>query len=374
MQVKVVHTIESVDATEWNRIVGTDRLICRHEFLTAVERSRLSDFKHAYVLVYEGDQLIAHASLCALSTELDTFATGFLKRCIGAVRRAWKGFLILRSVECGCPIALGSTITLTDGCDREKTIDLLTAAIEKIAASHKMKVIMFRDFDRQAGPVQDILQRGGYRPLRNLPSARMRIRWQSFEEYLTAMRSQYRCKLLAQRRRLAEVGGVIEVRSSFSDISHTLVRLWHNTYLNAKEYRREVLNKEFFEQIDVGLGARSRVMLVMNGADIAAFLLLLNEGKSLVPLFCGLDYGFSRKSGAYFNMFNEAVKLAIEEECAEIDLGMTTLAPKLDLGGEVEMQYMYMKHMNPLLNRVVPQLFDAMTPTPSLTSRRVFSS
>ena len=56
------------------------------------------------------------------------------------------------------------------------------------------------------------------------------------------------------------------------------------------------------------------------------------------------------------------------------EVGMATLARKLAIGGEAEMQYMYMKHMNPLLNRVVPQLFDAMTPTPSVTSRRVFSS
>ena len=54
------------------------------------------------------------------------------------------------------------------------------------------------------------------------------------------------------------------------------------------------------------------------------------------------------------------------------EAGMTTLAPKLDLGGAVEMQYMYMKHMNPLLNRLVLQLFDAMTPTRSVTSRKAF--
>jgi hypothetical protein len=56
------------------------------------------------------------------------------------------------------------------------------------------------------------------------------------------------------------------------------------------------------------------------------------------------------------------------------EAGMTTPARKLALGGAVEMQYIYMKHMNPLLNRLVPQLFDAMTSTPSVTSRRVFSS
>jgi hypothetical protein len=64
---------------------------------------------------------------------LDVFAQGAIRKIINLVRRRWKNFFILRSLECGPPIALGNALSFKDGVDRAETLRLLCHGIEKLA-------------------------------------------------------------------------------------------------------------------------------------------------------------------------------------------------------------------------------------------------
>ena len=59
-------------------------------------------------IVYDGNDIVAHACVYFISTELDCFIRGSLKHAINRIRRLWKDFLILHSFECGTPVALGT--------------------------------------------------------------------------------------------------------------------------------------------------------------------------------------------------------------------------------------------------------------------------
>ena len=80
----------------------------------------------------------------------------------------------------------------------------------------------------------------------------------------------------------------------------------------------------------------------------------------------------SRVTGSDFNLLYEAVALAIDRKMREIDLGIDTLAPKLDLGAVAVCLYMYMKHRNRLCHRIFPRMFRAMTPGLESSRRHVF--
>ena len=56
----------------------------------------------------------------------------------------------------------------------------------------------------------------------------------------------------------------------------------------------------------------------------------------------------------------------------DIDFGITTIAPKLDLGAVTVPLHMYMKHLAPFWNRIVPRVFEMMTPKNLLCFRSVF--
>ena len=46
----------------------------------------------------------------------------------------------------------------------------------------------------------------------------------------------------------------------------------------------------------------------------------------------------------------------------DIELGITTLAPKKEMGASVVPLNMYMKHTTPALSSITPRAFDMMTP------------
>jgi predicted N-acyltransferase len=308
-----------------------------------------------------------------ISTELDSFARGILKKGIDGVRRLWRNFMVLRSVECGTPVALGSTISFREGADRESALMQIVRAVEDIAAELGVGVVLFRDFYEEELSFYDVLRDGGYRMIYNLSATRLKVRWKSFDEYLDSMRSQYRTKLLVQVKKFHGNGNArIDFVQEFSSCAEDLARLWRNVYDQAREYRREILPVDFFVNIDRHLGSRSAVLIARVDDRPVGFLLLLFDDDVLIPLFSGLDYSCSRERGTYFNLFYKAVEIAIERGMEEMDLGITTLEPKLDLGAVVVPLHMYMKHRNPLLNRVVPKVFDMMTPKTSLRQRNVF--
>jgi predicted N-acyltransferase len=372
MRTEVHASITQIDRDEWNSIVAPDRLICRHEYLEAVENSRINDCRYFYPVVRdESGTLLAHTCLYFISTELDLFATGALKLGIQMIRKLWPSFLILRSLECGTPVALGNTISYSNGENAEILGEIVRAA-EKVAVDIGVKVLLFRDFYGGDLVFYDQLQALGYKRIHNLPSVHMDVRWESYEAYLSCMRSQYRTKILAQTQRFESEGGSLSVIRNFGSMADELSRLWLNVHERADEYRRERVGIDFFRNIDASLGDRSAVILAWKDDVLVGFLLLLMDDTVLTPVFCGLDYNVNYRMRIYFNLFYRAVKYAIDENYQSIDLGITTVDPKIDLGGVVTSQYMYMRDRSPLFGRVVPALFDLMTPQPDCLSRNVF--
>jgi predicted N-acyltransferase len=372
MVVSTLTSIAEVEPARWNAIVAKNRLICRHEYLRAVEASQINDCRYFYPVIREGDEIVAHACVYFISTELDSFARGSLKRAINGVRRIWKDFLILHSMECGTPVALGATISFREGTGKRAALMQIVHETEQLARKLRVGVVLFRDFYEDELTFFDQLRHAGYRRIHNLPCARMQIQWQSFDEFLRAMRSEYRCKILTRIKKFQKGGGRIELLTDFSPYAEGLARLWRNTYDRAVEYRREILLSDFFENVDQYLGNRSAVIVASIGGQPMGFLLLFLDDDTMTTIFSGLDYSCSKEHFVYFNLFYKAIEFAILRGVKDIDFGITTIAPKIELGAVVAPLFMYMKHLSPIWNRIVPRLFEMMTPKSSQCFRNIF--
>ncbi len=373
MKIKTLRSIREAEPAVWNSIVGRNRLICRHEYLLAVESGKINDCRYFYPMVYDDDgRLLAHACLYYISTELDSFAQGFAKKVISGIRKFWKSFMILRSIECGTPVALGNTISFADGVDAAAALAAIVREAEEVARSMQVKVVLFRDFFSHEKERFDQLMGFGYRPVGNLPTTHLAMRWQTFDEYLEDMRRPYRKRIQRDMRALSLPEVDVEVVTDFAPIAGELVKLWDNVFERAKEYKRERLTAEMFIHISDLLAEKSAVLVIKVHGQIAAFALLLYDDDVLIPLFCGIDYRHNEKYSLYMNLMNFEVKHAIERQARILDLGITTLRPKQEMGAEVEELLMYMKHLNPLLGGVIPAAFRLMTPASELAKLRVF--
>ena len=372
MEVKIHSSIDEVEESRWNALTGANRLICTHRYLKAVEQSRINDCRYFYPVAYENGEIMAHACVYFISTELDAFAKGFLKKAIHGIRRLWPSFLVMRSLECGTPVALGHTFSFRPGVQQKETLLLLVRAIEQLAQSLDVRILLFRDFQEENRLFHNAFLNEGFRPIKNLPCARLAIRWKSFDDYVNSMRSPYRHKVLLRKQKCASGGIRFERAPDFEPFADDLAQLWMNAYQHASEYKREILRRDFFANINNLLGDRSSAILAKREDQIAGFALLLHDDSTLEWLFCGMDYRVDSGYCLYFNLIYQIIEFAIQRGFKEVNLGITTLIPKMDAGAHVEPLHMYMKHSNPALNRIVPRFFTAMTPSCKETGRAVF--
>ncbi len=373
MTAEVLSSIDSIDEDRWNAIVGHNRLICRHDYLRAVEASQINDCRYFYPVVYENGEIVAHTCVYFISTELDSFSQGLAKKTITGIRRAWKSFLMLRSVECGTPVALGTTISFRTGIDRKEALSLIVQEVEGIAANLGVGVVLFRDFYADELSFFDAFLASGYRRIYNLPGSRLTVRWKSMEDYLRSLRSQYRYRAKKRIATFGDKGGEMELLHDFGQHAGELAALWRNSYDRAKEYRREILPPVFFERIDSCLGGRSSTLVAKVDGKLAGFALLLHDDEILDWVFCGLDYACNETYCIYFNLLYNIVKTAIEGGFKAVDMGITTPLAKMEVGAEIVPLYMYMKHLNPIMNKIVPKAFEMMTPVNIPAQRRAFA-
>ncbi len=130
MHAKVYNSITEVPEKAWDAIVENNRLICTHRYLEAVEKSEINDCRYFYPVLYENGEIIAHTCVYFISTELDTFAQGVTKKTTNTIRRCWKNFFILRSLECGTPVATGTTISFREGANRADVLETICMEVE----------------------------------------------------------------------------------------------------------------------------------------------------------------------------------------------------------------------------------------------------
>jgi hypothetical protein len=143
--------------------------------------------------------------------------------------------------------------------------------------------------------------------------------------------------------------------------------------VRARELRREVLTPAYFEAMS-DLEQSSVLLLRRSDGSIASFALLLGEGRWLSFLHCGFDARAGRGEGAYFRLLYEIVRTGIEGGFEQVDLGMTTIEPKLDVGGVPVPLYALVRHRNPLLHRLVVAMSNGPLSPPSASPRSVFKN
>lgn len=373
LTIRTVTDIRSIPEALWDEVAVSDRLICSHRFLRAVQEAEINDCRFLYPVVYDEGRIVAHTCMYVVTSELDMFGEGWLGAVVGAVARRLPFLTRFRSLECGTPVELGSTISVRPGTDPEAVLRLLADEALRLAAADRVDGILFRDFLANELPGVALLEEYGFRPVFNLPLATLAMRWPTPEAYAAALRSPYRRAFRRRREVFAQNGLAARVVTDFAPLAEELAALWRQVYDRAREYRREILPPAFFVQLSEELGDASEVLLLEREGRILAFALLLQERERLVWPYCGLDYAVNQEYELYFNLLYEIVFHGMRRGVRDIDMGITTLDAKKRVGATVTPLYMYMRHQSRWMRRLGPWLFRLLTPGDDTPAHRVFN-
>jgi hypothetical protein len=367
---RAVTELSRVPAGQWDGLINAGSGALRYGFLRAWEESELRGLRSSPVLAFaEGSDLPAAA--CPgyfYDLDIPTVRAPQLTGVVNQIRRLRSGLLYARTYELGSPTPLTNPFLAADPALRPAAVPSLIEAGVEVAGAQRAEFMLVQNFASRSGPAAEELRRRNFAPVPIPPTGVVNTPYGSFEEYLGAMRAQYRRRAQQALKRSASLQ--IEHLRDFAAEADELARLWYAIYQRAREVRREILPAAFFRSVSA---LPESSVLVARRADgsIAAFGLLLDDDRWLSFVQCGFEEE-ARSEGAYFRLLYEIVRVGIENGFEQVDLGITTLAPKLDVGAVPVPLWAWLKHRNPLLQRIIRNAAQGPLSPPEVPARRVF--
>ena len=199
-----------------------------------------------------------------------------------------------------------------------------------------------------------------------LPACRLPLKWSSFEEYLQAMRSNYRYRTNKAIRKWHGVKVDILPPSEFDQ---NMYLLYEAVYAKSNA-KLEKLTFDFFRN----LTTKARLIRASHKEQLLGFCVIIPEDDELVFLFTGFDYRLNRQFDIYYNLLLEILRFGIANNYALIDFGQTAEETKLKLGAQMYGLEMYIGHSNPIINWAANSALGVLSYRAPAVSYRVFKT
>lgn len=177
-----------------------------------------------------------------------------------------------------------------------------------------------------------------------LPTCKMQVSWDSFDDFLSSLRSHYRYRI---NKALSKGSGIVikklDDNSSFDDKMYSL---YENVYKKSM-YKLEKLSIDFFRMMPTSI-----YVFYIKG-EPAAFVQLSGRERELFFVFGGIDYKLNHEYDLYMNMLAFILRHGIEKKYLSIDMGQTAEDTKMKFGCSQHRKYMHIYHPNTLIRFLV---------------------
>lgn len=363
--------LDSIGEERWESLVPPGSSPLSYTYLRAFEQVRLDGLRSRPIVAFEPGKPDPIASCPGYWYDLDLVSTRApsLAGLMSRLRRVRPRLLKARTLELGTPAPLTNPFMVRPGVDRDLALEAISKAGMAEARGGKASFVLVQNLARNDLSAIEKFGAFGFVTIPLLPTVVVTLGHDSFEDYLGAMRSQYRRRARLTLERSGDL--TVEHRRDFAGMAGELAQLWRSIYDRAKELRREVLTPEYFSTI-AALDTSSVLLLRRPDASVAAFALLIEDHPFLTFLQCGFRAEAGKDEGAYFRLLYEIVRYGIENRFRHAELGMTTVQPKLDIGGVPVPLYGLIRHSNPVLHRVMAHLATGPLAPKTVEARNVF--
>lgn len=374
LETYAVGGMEAVDRHDWNRLCAAGQGPLRHDYVCAWEKAHLPGLVSRPLLAQdENGVLVAAAPGYFYELDMGGVQSNPVASALLKVRKVLPRLLVSTVYEIGSPTPLVPPFLLDPSLPpRAGVAELVEAGLEEAEAGDAEMVIV-QSFERmRPGAAEaDALTELGFVSVPIPYTVVVDLPYADFDEYLAAMRSPYRRR--ARKALGASAHLRVERLDDFSAEVPELARLWRLVYERADELKREILGEPYFHGV-AELDFVSVLALRRPDGSLASYALLLDDRPRLHFLYTGFEERAGREEGAYFRLLYEIVRYGIENGYASVNLGLTTIEPKLDVGGLPMPLYGWIRHRKPLLQRAFARLAQGPFAPDRVEPRSVFRS
>ncbi len=219
--------------------------------------------------------------------------------------------------------------------------------------------IMIKDVTDAETQAVGVLQGLSYRSVETEPNMVLELapEWKNHNDYLSSLASKYRSSVRKQILEPLQEAGLITRKFDPSEIPSTRL---HELYLQVHEnagFRPFTLHPDYFAAFACAAGdkAQHQGMFDSDG-KLLGFIVTLLDGESAVAYHIGFDREASSNHPLYLGLLHASIGAAIEMGAKSLSLGRTALEPKARLGAKPQRMEVWMRHRQPMLNKLTRSL------------------
>ena len=371
--VDVFRNILDVDEAIWDAALTQEDIFMSRDFVAVCQLSAIAEAEYWHLVVWSGETPVGVATIHQMFVNLDLLTVGAIRYLAQVAKSCSPNFLRLQLLICGLPVSIGKPCCrVLPGGKGAQVMQAVASTMEQIAASRADPLLCFKEFPAVSMSVTDCLFERGYCRAWSLPTCRVDLPWKTMDAYLAGMRSGYRRQVIQSIQSGARAGLEIRWHEDFADQITSFYQLYCQT-VNRAAHRLETANKAFFEQLNMRLGDRTKLISIERNGRLLAAAILVLSGQVATLLFVGIAYeDVSPEWQVYPNLLIELVAESIRNEASYLEFGQTSYASKGRLGGRPVESILYFRHRHPAMQSLLKHCGKLLFPSTDVRPRRVF--
>lgn len=195
--------------------------------------------------------------------------------------------------------------------------------------------------------------------------------WQSFDDYINALKSKYRIRLKKARKDMQSITTKIFSEHEVALYKKEIYNLYKNVSDQAA-FNTFLLHPDYFENLKKILGDQMTFSTYWKYNKLIGFSSTIEEQNSLHAHFLGYDKNINKYCQLYLNMLYDLVAQAIAKNKSYIDFSRTAIEIKSTVGAKDVPLYLYIKHVNPIWNKMVSPILGLVKPDKDFIIRNPF--
>jgi hypothetical protein len=203
----------------------------------------------------------------------------------------------------------------------------------------------------------------GYRPIETEPNMVLALspKWRSHADYLAALSAKYRKNIRSRvLQPIDEAGITAHLIEDVASVAPRLQALYLAVHENAS-VRPVTLGVDYWTALARSAGPRVRFSALRRGTELLGFIVTLREdSETAIGYHIGFDRDAARSLPLYLRLLQRTVEDGIALGARRLSLGRTALEPKAALGALPEALNVWVRHRQPILNKLLRGLLGSI--------------
>ncbi|MDC1373609.1 GNAT family N-acetyltransferase [Polaribacter sp.] len=369
-------SISEISEEIWEALNCEKNLYFHRDFLLSIEENN-SEIRFTYIVLLDTKKTpIAFASLQFVDFYVDDIKNDLevLVRKIKNVGRKLHLFpkkKPLKILICGNTFVSGEHGVFIEKNQNKKTIlkELAKAILHFVNGSPILKkevnFFLVKDFINESLSISDSLKDYNYSPFLVAPNMLLYLaeNWQTFEDYLAALKTKFRVKAKKALQRSASLIREDVTLENIEKLLPEMTALYKKVSSKA-DFNLGDFNLETYIHLKEKLHDNYLLKVYFLDGKVVGFMSGIINQNSLDAHFVGIDYLLNKEYAIYQRMLYDYIKIAIQKRIKLLNFGRTASEIKSSIGAIPQDLTMYIRHKKSIKNRILKLFLQRIEPTP----------